>query len=184
MASSKSRQLDRKKFFADPVTVFAIILVLAFLFLFIVYPLFTILTQSFQTDYPTTLVLQGQKITSMVKADELKETPVYKLGQAAADYSNEYKKGNKKDEARMTELEAVLDENLAAIKADTAIVEDFLTVHNATLREDVTPLTVKNIMDIVDQIEVSYENIEETNLTLEVYLDLFKSKKAVEIEKA
>ena len=94
MASSKSRQLDRKKFFADPVTVFAIVLVLAFLFLFVVYPLCTILTQSFQTDYPTTLVLQGQKITSMVKADELKETPVYLLGQAAADYSNEYKKNN------------------------------------------------------------------------------------------
>ena len=35
LASSKSRQLDRKKFFADPVTVFAIIVVLAFLLLFI-----------------------------------------------------------------------------------------------------------------------------------------------------
>ena len=84
MASSKSKQLDRKKFFADPVTVFAIVVVLAFLCLFVVYPLCTILTQSFQTDYPNTLVLQGQKITSMTKDETLKENPVYKLADAAA----------------------------------------------------------------------------------------------------
>jgi len=181
LASSKSRQLDRKKFFADPVTVFAIILVLAFLFLFVVYPLCTILTQSFQTDYPTTLVLQGQKITSMVKEDSLKETPVYVLAKAAADYSNEYKKGSKKDEARMAELAAVLDENLATVKADASIVEDFLVVHNASLREGVTPITAKNIMDIVEQIEVSYKNIDKTHLTLDVYLDLFKSSKFMRV---
>ena len=73
MASSKSKQLDRKKFFADPVTVFAIIVVLAFLLLFVVYPLCTILTQSFETDYPNTLVMQGQRIVSMTKDASLKE---------------------------------------------------------------------------------------------------------------
>ena len=181
MASSKSRQLDRKKFFADPVTVFAIIVVLAFLFLFIVYPLCTILTQSFQTDYPTTLVQQGQKITSMVKEAELKESPVYVLAEAVADYSNEYKKGSKKDEAKMAEAGAIIEEKLAAINADASIVENFVTAQNATLREGVTPLTPEGIMDIINQLSASYEHIGETHLTLEVYLDLFKSNKFMRV---
>ena len=93
MASSKSRQLDRKKFFADPVTVFAIIVVLAFLLLFVVYPLCTILTQSFETDYPNTLVLQGQRVVSMTKDETLKENAVFLLAENCDDYASEYKKG-------------------------------------------------------------------------------------------
>ena len=41
MASSQSRQLDRKKLLADPFMVLVIILVLGFLLMFVVYPLLT-----------------------------------------------------------------------------------------------------------------------------------------------
>ena len=182
LASSKSRQLDRKKFFADPVTVFAIIVVLAFLFLFVVYPLCTILTQSFRSDYPNTMVLQGQKIVSMVKDESLKENPVFLLAENCDDYAGEYKKGAaKRDDAKMAQYGAVIEESLAAIEADESIVEEFVSVHNASLREGATPQTVDGIMDTVKKLSKAYENIGETKFTLEVYLSLFKNKKFLKV---
>ena len=47
MANAKSRELDRKKFLGDPVLVMAILLIMLFLLLFIVYPLWTVTVQSF-----------------------------------------------------------------------------------------------------------------------------------------
>ncbi|MDD4075392.1 MAG: iron ABC transporter permease [Eubacteriales bacterium] len=46
MSRSKSAQLDRKKLFADPILVSTIVLLLVFLILFIVYPLFVLLIDS------------------------------------------------------------------------------------------------------------------------------------------
>ncbi len=182
MASSKSKQLDRKKLLADPVMMFAIILVLAFLLLFVVYPLCTILTQSFETDYPTTLTSSGQRITSMVKDASLKESPVFLLADSADDYSTEFKKAAaKKDPEKMAQLGAAIEANVAAIEADPSIVENFVTVHNASLREGATPVTADDIYDIVNQINVSYENIGETHFTLEVYLSLFQNKKFLKV---
>ena len=182
MASSKSKQLDRKKLLADPVMMFAIILVLAFLLLFVVYPLCTILTQSFETDYPTTLTSSGQKITSMVKDEALKENPVYVLADYCADYSTEYKKGGaKRDTEKMAEYGAIIEENLAAIEADESVVTEFVNVHNASLKENATPVTEDDIYDIVNQLEVSYKNIGETHFTLEVYLSLFQNKKFLKV---
>jgi len=177
LASSKSKQLDRKKFFADPVTVFAIILVLAFLCLFVVYPLCTILTQSFQTDYPNTLVLQGQRIVSMTKDETLKQHPVFLLAENCDDYAAEFKKGEtKQDTEKMAQYAAAIEENLAAINADASIVDEYVAKHNASLSETATPVTADSIMNIVNQLSVAYENIGETRFTLEVYLSLFANR--------
>jgi len=182
LASSKSRQLDRKKFFADPVTVFAIIVVLAFLLLFIVYPLCTILTQSFESDYPNTLVLQGQKIVSSTKDDTLKENAVFLLAENCEDYASEYKKGEtKRDAEKMAQYAAVIEESLAAINADSSVVEEYVAKQNAALSKDATPVTADSIMDIVNQLSVAYENIGETKFTLEVYLSLFQNKKFLKV---
>ena len=182
MASSKSKQLDRKKFFADPVTVFAIIVVLAFLLLFIVYPLCTILTQSFETDYPNTLVLQGQRIVSMTKDETLKENAVFKLAENCDDYASEFKKGEaKRDAEKMAQYGAVIEESLAAIKADASIVEEYVTKQNTALKDGAALLTVDSIMDIVDQLSTAYENIGKTKFTLEVYLSLFANKKFLKV---
>lgn len=182
LASSKSRQLDRKKFFADPVTVFAIIVVLAFLLLFVVYPLCTILTQSFETDYPNTLVLQGQRVVSMTKDETLKENAVFLLAENCDDYASEYKKGEaKRDAEKMAQYAVAIEESLAAINADSSIVEEYVTKQNAALAEDATPVTADGIMDIVNQLSVAYENIDETRFTLEVYLSLFQNKKFLKV---
>ena len=50
MASRQSAQLDRKKFLADPVMLAAILVLIAFLTLFILYPLAMLLIDSVQTD--------------------------------------------------------------------------------------------------------------------------------------
>lgn len=55
MARSKSSQLDRKKLMGDPVLVSTIVVLLVFLTLFIVYPLFTLLADSVYTEGRFTL---------------------------------------------------------------------------------------------------------------------------------
>ena len=88
--------------------IFAIILVMAFLLLFVVYPLCTILTQSFQTDYPNSLTSNCQKLTSLVKQDPaLADSIFYQLGDDCVNFANEYRRGEgKRDEAKMAELGA------------------------------------------------------------------------------
>ena len=173
LASANSRRLDRKKLLADPVMIFAIIVVLAFLLLFVVYPLCTILTQSFETDYPNTLISQGQRITSMAKQDEsLKENVIYLLGSDCANYANEYKRGQSKQDAeRMAQLGASIEANLAAIEADPSIAEEFVAIVNAAVLasdEEATQMSVDDILDVCNQLSVAYKNIGETHFTLEV----------------
>lgn len=162
--------------------VVAIFAVLAFLLLFVVYPLCTILTQSFETDYPNTLVLQGQKITSMVKDDAQKESEVYLLARYCADYANEYKKGEtKRDQEKLASIGAEIESCVAAIEADPAIVESFVAAQNASLTDSATPVDVDDIQSIVGQLSTAYENIGETHFTLEVYLSLFKNSKFLHV---
>lgn len=54
-AKSKSAELDRKKLFGDPIMVSTIVILLIFLVLFIVYPLFVLLVDSFYTEGKFTL---------------------------------------------------------------------------------------------------------------------------------
>ena len=61
---SKSAQLDRKKLFSDPVMVGMITVLLVFLILFIVYPLFVLLIDSIYTDGKVTLSV-FQRVLSM-----------------------------------------------------------------------------------------------------------------------
>ena len=54
-AKSRSAELDRKKLFGDPIMVSTIVILLIFLVLFIVYPLFVLLVDSFYTEGKFTL---------------------------------------------------------------------------------------------------------------------------------
>ena len=64
MSKTQSRSLDRKKFFADPVMVTTIVVLIAFLTLFILYPLAILLVDSFITDDGITLSI-FQRIMAM-----------------------------------------------------------------------------------------------------------------------
>ena len=50
MARKQSAELERKKFFSDPILVSMIVVLLLFLALFILYPLFMLLVDSFRTE--------------------------------------------------------------------------------------------------------------------------------------
>ncbi|MCR4655714.1 MAG: iron ABC transporter permease, partial [Lachnospiraceae bacterium] len=55
MAKNQSAELDRKKFYSDPIMVTTIVVLIAFLTLFILYPLAILLVDSFITDEGITL---------------------------------------------------------------------------------------------------------------------------------
>ena len=60
MATSNSRRLDRKKFFADPTLVIVIAILLIFLTLFILYPLAMLLVDAIYGDSGFTLTVFGR----------------------------------------------------------------------------------------------------------------------------
>ena len=55
MAGKQSAELERKKFFADPIMVSTIVVLIVFLLLFILYPLLMLLIDSFMSDGKITL---------------------------------------------------------------------------------------------------------------------------------
>ena len=64
MAAKQGASLDRQKFFADPILVTTIVVLIAFLTLFILYPLAILLVDSFVTDEGVTLSV-FQRIMAM-----------------------------------------------------------------------------------------------------------------------
>ena len=170
--------------------IFAIILVMAFLLLFVVYPLCTILTQSFQTDYPNSLTSNGQKLTSLVKQDPaLADSIFYQLGDDCVNFANEYRRGEgKRDEAKMAELGARIEDALQQIEADPTLAEDFARAVSASANKanadadaEVVSTSADDILDLCNQLGVCYRNIDSTDFTFEVYLSLFRSKKFLSV---
>lgn len=182
MASAKSRQLDRKKLLADPIMIFAIIVVLAFLLLFVVYPLCTILTQSFTTDdsaYVSGLTQNGKALMAYAGEDEaLMQSPFYRLGEAFTAYSKEYNARGKTDTDAMKEIRAQIDAAYAQINADDQVVTDFVAAVNAVAE---TPVTEEEVLAICSEGATNLSEIGKKGLTLEVYLSLFKSKKFMQV---
>lgn len=174
---------------ADPVMIVAIVVVLAFLLLFVVYPLCTILTQSFQTDYPNFLTSNGQVLTSLVKQDEtIADSVFFKLGENCVEYAKEFKRGAGADQEKLAQYGALIEENLAQINADPQLAEDFAkqvtaSANKAEENEDaeVIGTSAEDIMELCHNLEVSYRNIGETHMTFEVYLSLFKSRKFLHV---
>ena len=180
MTNVKSKQLDRKKLFADPVTVFAIILVLAFLLLFVVYPLCTILAQSFTTDdtaYVNNLSKNGKALVTYAADDaEMQQNPVYRLGSAAVAYSKEYFARGKTNTDTMKALRAEMDGALAEIDAD----ESLLAAYAAAVKSE-TPVAEEDVANLCSAIAHDYPEIGKVGLTLEGYFSIFASKKFLQV---
>ena len=84
MARSQSSKLDRKKFFGDPVLVVTIIALIAFLSLFILYPLAMLLTDSVMVRetklYSVASLVSGEQIEYVSEKGEAisdNRSPVY-----------------------------------------------------------------------------------------------------------
>lgn len=181
MASVKSKQLDRKKLLADPIMVFAIVVVLAFLLLFIVYPLFTILAQSFTSDdapFVSSLTQSGKALMAYADADptqQAKDSPLYELGSAAVAYSKEYNAHGKiKSEAQLAIKERI-DTALAQISDDETVIAAYAEAANASSETPV--VSEDDLYALLTAIAKDYPEIGKTALTLDVYFSLFNSKK-------
>ncbi|MDO4546910.1 MAG: iron ABC transporter permease [Clostridia bacterium] len=175
MAKSRSARLDRKKLFADPVIIFAIILVLAFLVLFIVYPLGMILTQSFSRDEDpmiSELSSLGSQLVEMSKVDPaLADSEIALYGQAALEYSQEYNRLRKNDTDEMIALKAQLDEGLARINADEDMALRFaqaVTTAGETVDAD-------GVIETISKIASLYPELGKPAFSMSAYLELFDS---------
>lgn len=182
MASAKSKQLDRKKMFGDPIMLIAIISMLGFLLLFVVYPLCTILTQSFTTDDSphTNYVLQtGRTLMRAISEDEaMQENPFYQLGVACEAYAKEYNARGKIDSEAQLALKAELEGAIAACGENDAAVEAYLTDVNAAGK---TPMTAEDLQGYVSGVVEHYHQMGHKTLTLEVYFGLFTNRKFMSV---
>ena len=118
MANAKSKELDRRKFLADPVLVMAILLIMAFLLLFIVYPLWTVTSQSFsrgEGDMIAAVKDSGEWFTQQagkVEDGAVEEFP--DLGSKITTYYKEYNKARKNNDT-VNACRSVMDAYMAAL---------------------------------------------------------------------
>lgn len=167
---------------SDPIMVFAIIVVLAFLLLFVVYPLCTILTQSFTTDdspYVSALSQNGKALMAYAGEDEeMMASPFYRLGEAAVNYSREYNARGKinsdAQKAILAEIEAAFEE----INSSDALAEEYAAGAAELSGEAVS---AEDVLAICGAVADNYPEIGKKGLTLEVYLSLFTSKKFMRV---
>lgn len=188
LAGSRSAQLDRKKLLADPFTVLVIVAVLAFLMMFVVYPLTTILTQSFETDYATALVDKGRELAALARQeDRLDENRIYQLGSDYAAYGIEFKRGTvSRDQAKLEALTRRIEDHLAAIGQNPAAAEEFAQrVNAARQKEDpaAEPVTAGQVEDMCRHLDLCFRNIGKTHFTFEVYVSLFRNNMFMSVVK-
>lgn len=182
MASAKSRQLDRKKLLADPIMIFAIIVVLAFLLLFVVYPLCTILTQSFTTDdspYVSAVSKNGRELVALAgDNEELRSSPYAALGSAAVAYAKEYNARGKIDSEEMQGILADMQAAFEQINSDEQLLTDFVAGVNATAE---TAVTEEDVLALCSGIATNYPEMGRKSLTLEVYFSLFTNRRFMKV---
>ena len=119
MARSQGRELERKKLLGDPILVMGILLIMAFLLLFIVYPLWTVTAQSFSRSETGTLdELKAAGEWFIRAAETLPESeggPFRVLGASAGEFHrfyNRYRRNNAED---VVKARAALNESLAKV---------------------------------------------------------------------
>lgn len=161
--------------------IFAIIVVLAFLLLFVVYPLCTILTQSFTTDdtsYVTALTQNGKALMAYADADDaLRDSPFYRLGESAVAYAKEYNARGKINSDAQKAIKADMDAAFEEINASDQVVADFVASANAAgaaLNED-------EVLAVCASVRDNCAEVGRKGLTLEVYGSLFKSRKFMQV---
>ena len=162
--------------------IFAIIVVLAFLLLFVVYPLCTILTQSFTTDdspYVSAVSKSGRELAALAGNDEaLLANPYAQLGTAAVAYAKEYNAHGKIDSEEMKAILAQIQTAFDQINEDDQLLTDFVAGVNAVAE---TPVAEEDVLALCGAIADNYPEMGKKSLTLEVYFSLFTNRKFLRV---
>ena len=162
--------------------IFAIIVVLAFLLLFVVYPLCTILTQSFTTDdspYVSAVSKSGRELAALAGNDEaLLANPYAQLGTAAVAYAKEYNAHGKIDSEEMKAILAQIQTAFDQINEDDQLLTDFVACVNSVAE---TPVAEEDVLALCGAIADNYPEMGKKSLTLEVYFSLFTNRKFLKV---
>ena len=173
MASGKAKQLDRKKLFGDPLLVTVILAIMAFLLLFIVYPLWTVTLQSFsrsETGMIQEVKAAGEWFTAVAgKLPEDTAKPVSDLGAAATGFyqsSNRYRRNN---------AESVIDTRAELKTAlnnfDTAVINEAVETYNSGNDEKIT---AEDFTSRIETLRKNENELGKTALSLDAYVTLFQ----------
>lgn len=178
MATANSVRLDRKKLLADPVLVIVILLILAFLLLFIVYPLWTVVAQSFsrsETDMITGVKDAGAWFTQQSSLTQSPESEkIAKLGEDVTKYYKAYNSSRKTSAQTVIDARKDVDESLAAVSGDGELIDKFASSVGITAGEITDKIAVvRHYLDELGKFSISFD----------AYCSLFMSKSFMTIVK-
>ena len=180
MANAKSKSLDRKKFFADPILVMAILVIMAFLLLFIVYPLWTVTSQSFsrgESDMISAVKSSGEWFTSQAALVEDESAEEFaELGNKITTYFKEYNKSRKNNDT-VNACRSVMDAAMASL--DEEKIAGFVEAVNAAGGA----ISVDEVAEKLDAVKDSESKLGHFALSLDAYLSLFQNKNFLRIIK-
>ena len=173
MAKGKSKQLDRKKLLGDPLLLTVILAIMAFLLLFIVYPLWTVTLQSFsrsETGMIQEVRETGEWLTAAAgKMDEKDAGPLSELGAAATGFYQNYNRYRRNNAEGVINARAAL--SAALNKMDAAAIENAVEAYNGINEEKIT---AEDLTSRMDSLKTNEKELGKTALSLDAYVTLFQ----------
>ena len=180
MANAKSKELDRKKFFADPILVMAILLIMLFLLLFIVYPLWTVTVQSFsrgESDMIAEVKAAGEWFTKQSELVEDGSADAFaELGGKITAYFKEYNKSRKNNDPVNAAREA-MDAAMAAV--DDGAVAGFVEAVNAAGGD----IAAGDVTAQIEAVRADEAKLGHFALSFDIYMSLFQNSAFMRIVK-
>lgn len=173
MAKGKSKQLDRKKLLGDPLLLTVILAIMAFLLLFIVYPLWTVTLQSFsrsETGMIQEVKETGEWLTAAAgKMDEKDAGSLSELGAAATGFYQNYNRYRRNNAEGVINARAAL--SAALNKMDAAAIENAVEAYNGINEEKIT---AEDLTSRMDSLKTNEKELGKTALSLDAYVTLFQ----------
>ena len=173
MAKGKAKELDRKKLLGDPLLVTVILAIMAFLLLFIVYPLWTVTLQSFsrsETEMIQSVRETGEWFTTAAKnldGDSAEKTE--RLGKAATGFYQMYNRYRRNNQQEVIDARAELDAALQGM--DDALLTELLDAYNETASEKITK---EDLTGRIETLKTNERELGKTAISFDAYVTLFQ----------
>ena len=175
MTKKQGKSLDRKKLLGDPALVLVILAIMAFLLLFVVYPLATVTTQSFsrsETDMIAEVKDAGTWFTDVAKDVEDDSSEAFQtLGNSISDFYkfyNRYRRNNAED---VIASRAELKDAIAQI--DDSKIDAFVAAVN---EKGDTSVSAEEIKALLSTVEKDEAQLGKAAFSLDAYVTLLNRK--------
>ena len=175
MTKKQGKTLDRKKLFGDPLLVLVIAAIMAFLLLFVVYPLATVTAQSFsrsETDMITEVKDIGAWFTDLAKDTEGETSEQFgNLGDSVTEFYKFYNRYRRNNAQEVIDSRAALKAALSGV-SDQAI-EAFVSAVN---EKEGTQITAEDVKTRLDSVTKAEAQLGKSAFSLDAYITLFQRK--------